>query len=241
MDYQNSQVAEIYDAANPLGEDGHFYLALAGRPPRSVLDLGCGTGALCCALAERGHAVTGVDPAGAMLDVARRKLYAEQVEWVESTAQSYRSHRRFDLIVMTGHAFQALLTDRDILAVLKAMRIHLNEGARAAFETRNPQIDWAADWAGRRRELSMPSGEAVVETLEVTGSDGEFISFRTSYRFPQRTLVTNSMLRFARREHIEALIDRAGLAVEQVCGDWNSNPFDAERSREIVFLAESAG
>src|SRR5215472_8572385 len=109
MDYQDAQIAEIYDLINPLGEDSNFYLSLAGLHPCSVLDLGCGTGTLCCALAARGHRVTGVDPAEAMLAVAKRKRHAEQVEWVKSSAQSYRSRQRFDLIVMTGHAFQILL------------------------------------------------------------------------------------------------------------------------------------
>src|SRR5579864_8907866 len=103
MDYQHAQIAEIDDVANPWSPDNDFYLSLAGPRPCSVLDLGCGTGTLCCALAERGHRVTGVDPAAAMLAVARGKPDADQVEWVESSAQNYKSHRRFDLIVMTGH------------------------------------------------------------------------------------------------------------------------------------------
>src|SRR3974390_1626597 len=102
MDYQDAQIAEIYCVATPLGRDGEFYIAMAGGRPLRVLDLGCGKGTLCCALAKRGHVVTGVDPAVAMLTVARRKPHADRVEWVEATAQKYRSERRFDLIVMTG-------------------------------------------------------------------------------------------------------------------------------------------
>src|SRR5215471_5871396 len=122
MDYRDVQIAAIYEVANPFAEDGDFYLSLVTGPPCSVLDLGCGTGALCCALAERGHRVTGVEPAAAMLEVARRKPIADQVEWVESSAESYRTQRRFDLIVMTGHAFQCLLTDTAMLAALETMR-----------------------------------------------------------------------------------------------------------------------
>ena len=241
MDYQNAQIAEIYDLANPRAQDTDFYVSLAGSRPSGVLDLGCGTGTLSCALAERGHHVTGVDPAAAMLAVARRKPHAEQVEWVESTAQSYRSQRRFDLIVMTGHAFQVLLTDADALAVLETMLVHLEEGGRVAFETRNPRMDWVDEWAGRRRLVSMPSGEEVVEALEVTGKDGEFISFHTSYRFPHETLRTRSTLRFPSREHVEALLACWGLIASEVFGDWDGGAFDAERSREIIFMAELAG
>ena len=243
MDYQNAQIAEIYDLANPRAQDTDFYLALAGARPISVLDLGCGTGTLCCALAERGHRVTGVDPAATMLAVARRKPHAEQVEWVECSAQSYRSQRRFDLIVMTGHAFQILLTGADALAALATMRGHLVEHGRVVFETRNPRVDWVREWSGRIRRLA---GGEVVETLEIGGleiggADGDFISFQTSYRLPHETLTTNSRLRFPSREHVETLIGRSGLVVREVFGDWEGGRFEAATSREIIFVAEMAG
>jgi 2-polyprenyl-3-methyl-5-hydroxy-6-metoxy-1,4-benzoquinol methylase len=247
MDYQQPQIAEIYDAANPWAQDADFYLSLAGLLPCRVLDLGCGTGTLCCALAERGHRVTGVDPAAAMLAVARRKPHAQQVEWVECSAQSYRSEQRFDLIVMTGHAFQILLTDADALAVLETMRGHLKERGRIAFETRNPRVDWVSQWSARTRLLRMPTGGEFLETLQITGQQGEFISFQTSYKWSDgrprpsndahATVTTNSTLRFPSREHVEALIARSGLAVRDVFGDWNAGPFEVARSREIIFVA----
>jgi 2-polyprenyl-3-methyl-5-hydroxy-6-metoxy-1,4-benzoquinol methylase len=238
MDYQNPQIAEIYDLANPRAQDTDFYLSLAGLRPCSVLDLGCGTGTLCCLLAERGHRVTGVDPAAAMLAVARRKPRAEQVEWIEAAAQSYKTHQRFDLIVMTGHAFQILLTDADALAVLETMRGHLKESGRVAFETRNPRVDWVGEWAARPPSVRRWRGEQLLETLEITGKDGEFISFQSSYRLPHGTLTTNSTLRFPSREHVEALIARSGLLVRAVFGDWDGGPFETERSREIIFIAD---
>ncbi len=238
MDYQQAQIAEIYDLVNPRAKDSDFYLSLAGPRPCSVLDLGCGTGALCCAFAERGHQVTGVDPAAAMLAVARRKPHAEQVEWVESSAQSYQAQRRFDLIVMTGHAFQILLTDADALAVLETMGHHLKERGKIAFETRNPRVDWVGEWAARPPLVRRLPGGQLLETLEITGKDGEFVSFQTTYLFPHATLTTSSTLRFPSREHVEALIVRAGLVVREVFGDWDAGPFEAARSREIIFIAE---
>jgi 2-polyprenyl-3-methyl-5-hydroxy-6-metoxy-1,4-benzoquinol methylase len=247
MNYHHPQIAEIYDLTNPRAQDTDFYLSLAGPRPCRVLDLGCGTGTLCCALAERGHRVTGVDPAAAMLAVARRKRQAEQVEWVESSAQTYKTHRRFDLIVMTGHAFQVLLTDADALAVLETMRSNLKESGTVAFETRNPRIDWAREWSERTRLLRLSTGEQFLEMLEIIGQDGEFISFQTSYRWsdgrprpsndPHVTLTTSSTLRFPSREHLEDLIARSGLVVRNVFGDWNAGPFEAARSREIIFVA----
>jgi len=240
MDYKNASIAEIYDLANTRAQDTNFYLSLAGLRPCSVLDLGCGTGTLCCALAERGHRVTGVDPATAMLAVAKSKPHAEQVEWVECSAQIYRADRRFDLIVMTGHAFQILLTDADALAVLETMRGHLKERGRVAFESRNPRVDWAGEWAARPPLVRMlPSGQ-LLETLEITGKEGEFISFQTSYRSQHGMLTTRSTLRFPSREHLGALIARSGLVVREVFGDWDAGPFEPAHSREIIFITEIA-
>jgi 2-polyprenyl-3-methyl-5-hydroxy-6-metoxy-1,4-benzoquinol methylase len=222
--------------ANPLGEDAKFYLSLAGEEPCRVLDLGCGTGTLCCALAERGHRVTGVDPAAAMLAIAKKKRCAERVGWAGSSAQAYRSNERFDMIVMTGHAFQTLLTDDDMRAALETMRRHLKDDGRVAFETRNPRLDWAGEWAARQPRV-LAEGQ-IVETLKITSADGEFIVFDTCYIFPNRTLTTSSTLRFPSREGVEALIARSDLVVRDVFGDWNSGPFEAERSREIIFIAE---
>jgi SAM-dependent methyltransferase len=241
MNYHHIQIAELYDLMNPRAQDTDFYLSLAGQHPASVLDLGCGTGTLCCALAERGHRVTGVDPAAAMLAVAGRKPRAQRVEWVESSAQSYKVDRCFDLVVMTGHAFQTLLTDTDVLAVLETMHGHLKDLGRAAFETRNPRLDWVGEWARRPASVRTFSGGQLSETLEITGQEGEFISFRTSYRLPHGTLSTESTLRFPPPETVTALIERSGLVIRDVFGNWDASPFDVARSREMIFVAEIAG
>lgn len=49
----------------------------------SVLDVGCGTGALCAALQEKGLQVYGVDPAPRMLAVARKKIGDAPIQFVE--------------------------------------------------------------------------------------------------------------------------------------------------------------
>src|ERR1700752_861611 len=87
LNYEDPRLAEIYDLDNPWAEDTDFYLALAEPGPARVLDLGCGTGTLCCALAQRGHQATGVDPAVPMLVIAASKPHAENVEWIQSRAE----------------------------------------------------------------------------------------------------------------------------------------------------------
>jgi 2-polyprenyl-3-methyl-5-hydroxy-6-metoxy-1,4-benzoquinol methylase len=238
LNYEDPRLAEIYDLDNPWAQDTDFYFALAEPVPCRVLDLGCGTGTLCCALAERGHQVTGVDPATPMLAIAGTKPYAEKVEWIQSRAQDYRSPNHVDLIVMMGHVFQILLTDEDVLAVLDTMRNHLKAGGTAAFETRNPNIDWARVWGTHGPVLqTLPNGQ-VRETLQIISDSEEFISFRQQFEFPNQTLTSSSTLRFMSRSRIEELIVRSGLVTREVFGDWDRSPFEPKQSPEMIFVVE---
>ena len=63
LHYEHPKLVDVYDLGNGWSEDRNFYLSLAGDKPISILDLGCGTGLLSNAYAERGHMVTGADPA----------------------------------------------------------------------------------------------------------------------------------------------------------------------------------
>ena len=52
----------------------------------SILDVGCGTGALCSALDEAGLTVTGVDPAQNMLSIARRQTQDQDIRLLQANA-----------------------------------------------------------------------------------------------------------------------------------------------------------
>jgi ubiquinone/menaquinone biosynthesis C-methylase UbiE len=100
-------LASLYDHFNTWDACDEFYLALARESSGHVLDLGCGTGMLTCRIAQEGLSVTGADPGEGMLRVARSRQGTERVSWIKADGQTLRLPLRFDLIYMTGHAFQA--------------------------------------------------------------------------------------------------------------------------------------
>jgi SAM-dependent methyltransferase len=239
LHYTDPRLARLYDQDCGWGPDLDFYLRLAGPAPRRILDLGCGTGTLCLAFAERGHHVTGADPAAAMLAVAASKPRALQVRWVESDAQSFVSADRFDLIVMTGHAFQVLTDDVAVAKTFDVMHRHLAPGGTVAFETRNPHRDWASRWHGQNG-THLLDGVTVQQSRNVLGASDGQITFATHYAFPEITLTSVSRLRFLSSDEIAIRLKTAGLVVQSLFGDWTGAPFDPMVSDEMIFLAKHA-
>ena len=90
-----------------------------------------------------------------MLAQARKR---PGIEWVLGEVGSVRWEGEFDLVVMTGHAFQVLLTDDEIRSALAAVRGALRPGGRFAFETRNPAARawerWTPAYVGEATDAS---------------------------------------------------------------------------------------
>jgi ubiquinone/menaquinone biosynthesis C-methylase UbiE len=238
--YVIPRLAALYDHFNPPGEDTAFYVELAGAQPLRALDLGCGTGQLACALVERGHAVTGVDPADAMLAVARNRPGGDWVSWIRGDARTLALGAQFDLIIMTGHVFQVFLGDDDVRAVLRSARQHLAPGGRLAFETRNPLVreweEWMPDvWRGVAEIDGAGEVEVFYNVVSVVGS---YVTFESHHCFREsgETLVSESTLRFLSQDEVARQLTAAGFKHVEWFGDWQGAPFDTH-SREIIAVA----
>jgi demethylmenaquinone methyltransferase/2-methoxy-6-polyprenyl-1,4-benzoquinol methylase len=90
-----------------LGRLGRVQQEIAGRvaPGARVLDVGCGTARLACALARRGASVLGIDTADAMLTTARHRVAAAALgERVE-----LRRLSALELPVLPAQSFDAVV------------------------------------------------------------------------------------------------------------------------------------
>ena len=85
-----------------------FDLLLGGRGVLHTLDAGCGTGFLAVELATRGHHVTGVDFAAAMLVEARRKTHGLAVHLVAADAEQLPFKTGSFGLVMSRHLLWTL-------------------------------------------------------------------------------------------------------------------------------------
>jgi ubiquinone/menaquinone biosynthesis C-methylase UbiE len=233
-------LAALYDLFSPWERrrDFDFYLELVMRA-RAVLDVGCGTGALLHRARQSGHTgrLCGLDPAAGMLEQARKRA---DIEWILGDLASVSWDREFDLVVMSGHAFQVFLKDDDLRVALAAIRSALTDGGHFAFETRNPLVrEWERWIPANASEVTGADGAVMRMTREVESPvTGDLVSFTHTFTSPgwDRPQVSRSTLRFLDPAALSSFLSDAGLAIEDQFGDWDRQPL-TETSPEIITIA----
>ena len=234
--YDDPELAQFYDLDNGWFDDTRYCLSLA-KDGQQVLDLGCGTGLLAAALSER-CTVTGVDPAAAMLAIARQRAGGDRVNWVQADARSVRLGATFDLIVMTGHAFQVFLTDDDQRAVCRTIAAHLEPDGIFIFDTREPAREEWREWNPQQSHhiVDHPKLGRLEAWNDVQHDpDTGIVSYGTYYRSVAtgKLWQAKSDIRFTAKDVIASHLAEAGLIVHHWYGDWQGGSH-GEGSAEII-------
>jgi SAM-dependent methyltransferase len=237
--FADLSLAALYDSLNPWGRGDDFYAGLVMSAP-AVLDVGCGTGRLLAAAQQAGHPgrLVGLDPAAAMLVQARRR--EPRVEWVLGDLHSQAWRGEFDLVVMTGHAFQVLVGDEELRTCLRAVRDALAVGGRFVFETLNPAARAWENWTAEQvRECADADGSVAWRWQEVVAPVvGDRVTFTETYEGVrwERPQVSTTTLRFLDPDGVERFLTEAGLTVVEQYGDWGRGPV-TPASPEIITVA----
>jgi SAM-dependent methyltransferase len=191
---------------------------------------------------EAGHTgrLCGLDPATAMLNQARAR---PDIEWVLGDLSSVGWEGQFDLVVMTGHAFQEFIEDDEIHTALAAICSALTDDGRFVFETRNPLVRAWEHWTtAYTAEVADASGALVrCESHAGTPVERDIVRGAGTYTSPgwDRPLVSWGMLRFLDAATLSSFLSGAGLAIEEQFGDWTRQPL-TDTSPEIITIARKA-
>ncbi len=249
--------APYYDLVHQgLSGEAEFYVGQALRHGGEALELGCGTGRICIAMAMSGVRATGLDFSPAMLDICREKYRAVgevrgALELRRADMRDFDLGARFRFIAMPYRAFMHLLTAEDQLACLSSVRKHLRDDGCFILNL----------WAARPSAIAgMSAGGgdsdfALAGIYPVPGGDTSIVHFhaarydeheqliverhRMQEKDPSGAFVREETLTMTRSwigpREMEHLVGRAGFAVDAVLGDFDAHPFGPE-STEMIWV-----
>jgi SAM-dependent methyltransferase len=227
-----------------------FYTALVDARTASIVELGCGTGTLLAAVADRAAAergtparVIGLDLSQGMLAVARRRFPA--LEFVHGDLRAPGIAGRHDLVFSGFNTLQHLPTTGDLVAALAAARALLADGGRFAFDVYQPNLDWLRSRAPDRmaralhdaagRALQIREDAAYDEGTRILALDWRLVDAAAPDGPP--IAATRYRLRQYFADEVEAAIAQAGLRIVERFGDFDRSPFGPSSRKQVVVCA----
>jgi 2-polyprenyl-3-methyl-5-hydroxy-6-metoxy-1,4-benzoquinol methylase len=207
-----------------------FYCDLAKTCGGPVLEIACGSGLATLAIAAQAFDITGVDLARPMLEHARKKAEAQNlnIRWVETDARSFDLGKQFQFIYLTGNAFQSFLRREDQEALFASVKRHLMPEGVFAFETRNPSGHDLTNRPQEEFDQSYTSMEGHQVSVSFTQRYDPItqIMYWTSYRRwndgeRDHKKETHIACRFTHPQELEALLHYNGFQIIQQYGNWD--------------------
>ena len=245
-----ADLATYYDVENAdFIEDLAVYSALVNRQGGPVLDVGCGTGRVAFHLVRLGHRVVGVDPSKAMVERARRKLDRqgfgpEQVILYEADVTRLALEEQFKLAVFAYNGFMHLTGHAEQLAALAAIRRHLTNGGLLALDLPNAIEVFARPedpalvlervfkdpiTGETVMQQSIASLNRITQLMDVT-----WIYDRIAADGRVTRTVVPLVLRYTFLSEMELLLEKAGLRLGEVYGDYDFGAYQEASPRMLV-------
>ena len=224
-----------------------FYASLLQPGVLSLIDIGCGTGTITSALAERARElnprrtvrVAGLDGSSEMLKVAR--VRDPTVEWMLGDLRDVPDRGPFDMAVSCYNTLQHV--DAEGLAqAFRSIRKVLAPGGRLAFDIYKPNLAYIsiARHNSLARSLVGPAGEA----LEIR-EDSEFDASTGALYLTWRLIDTKApdapalaATRYCMWQHepedVEEALAAAGFRIIDRFGDLDRSAFDARSKKQVT-------
>ncbi|KGP90546.1 methyltransferase [Pontibacillus chungwhensis BH030062] len=213
-----------------------------------IIDLACGTGRATFPLARAGYDVTGIDVHQGMLEEAKRKAHNEDnINWLLEDCANLNLHRKVDFIFTVGHSFQHFLTNDSQDGLLASVSRHLNEGGVFIFGPRFPNAYELISEPEEEIDHSYMD-EATGHTVDVyhlsrydTLSQIQYNTKIRRYKNQHEEVVHEGKsliaLRFVFPKEMERLLEKHGLSILHVYGDWEEGPISAASS-EMIYVCK---
>jgi SAM-dependent methyltransferase len=248
-------LARFYDLENAeFTEDLPCWIDLARTLGGPVLELGCGSGRVMLQLAREGFDVTGVDSSPAMLALARGRLarqknLAAKITLVEENFVRLRLGKTFPLILLPFNTLAHMVDPADARAALETVAAHLAPGGQAALVLPNPIPIYGDPPEGLVLERTFRDEERGVTIQQFSSLRADraaqlghitWIYDEIDAAGTVRRTIVPMTLRYFFPSELSLLMERTGLRLLHLWGDYGGAPF-GEDSPVLIAVAGRMG
>jgi ubiquinone/menaquinone biosynthesis C-methylase UbiE len=246
-------IAEYYDVENAhhpmLQQDVPLLLKHIPRRRQSILELATGTGRAAIPLAQAGHRVVGVDYADDMLEIARRKrdlagLRESQLSLVNGDILRLKLKQKFDWVILLFNTFLGFPTLAEQDQLLQMVVRHLKPNGRFWLDIFQPNLAILAKEVSENlapHVFYVPHLQRTV--FKTTGvrrdpaAQLQRITFHYKWfdaRGKEHRKQVKFELTFIFPRELQLLLERNGLKIQKLYGDYDASPLNADSPRMIA-------
>lgn len=241
------QIAPYYDYIFPAGpEQLEFIKESAGRPPKKLLDIACGTGTYSIELAQEGYDVCATDIDAEMVRRADKRASDRHASMRVLVSDMLHLDRyineKFDCVFCIGNSIVHLGSKEAILAALLQMKARLHADGSLLLQIIN------FDRIFEKGITALPSIINTEEELEFhrnysSDPDTGLINFDTVLSVKngsQAERYENRIKLFPlAASDLQSLLDSAGFSTVSLYGGFNKEPYIAGESYLLVVKAKN--
>lgn len=199
--------------------------------PKRILDLACGFGRHANRLAKLGHEITGIDLMPGFLEIARSQAdeLGVSVDYQQGDMRHLDRQEAYDCVLMLFTVF-GYFEDEENLCVMKNVSQALKQGGLLLLDVPNRDVLMKNSLPFVVREKGR---DLMIDRNEFDTVAGRMYNHRIVIRDGVRKDKSYSV-RMYNPSEIKSMVDKAGMQLRQLFGDWDGSPVSAQSRRMIV-------
>lgn len=223
--YEHRNEAEAQQFVNTFCQRWRQY-----RPPKIVLDLGCGAGRFAYQFAKVGYEVWGMDLSDYLLSLAKKYYQHPKLHFVKGDMRTFHFQKSFDIIGNFFTSFGYFKNDEENHLTLANIRQHLTPSGLFILDYLN---------------LSYALKHLIPKETLVKNGLTFFIQRRKEGKRLLKIIEVQNQtyiedVRAFSPDELCQLLSSHGFIVKEQWGNYNGEPFDLERSPRLILFANVA-
>ncbi len=219
---------QLYDSVFPDKTSSAYCLAAVARfapsPPRSVLDLGCGSGSTLEELSKRIPDAVGIDLLPSMIEYGKKTR--PTLDLRVGDLRRLNLARSFDVVCCFGWVFSDLLTDPEVEEGLKTFARHAHGGTLLTLDCAHAEAYLSMKILPTpTTEIQTPHYKATGHSVLDLDRQRLILTRKRTWDLPGGEKVEDTcQFRMHREGDLRSRLGKAGFEVLEMAGDPSGKP-----------------